>query len=311
MLVHIVPEDASGQRDGLTSQQRARRERHSNSLGVVTVVQVTVGHNVHQVAGNRLTTGEVVAHHHGQAVGLKHHTVDVRAVSSNVVTVDQHFIHRQGGKFRRLDSQHHVVRRNVNVLELHLGNEVNDLGVQLSRVQMIVRTSEGRLRGATMTSTVHTRMLGCSEQGSTDSLDEDGLIAELGNLAAVFVTDFTPSVVASLEGFQQREHRAGQHNRVDGQRVLTELVDSTVRRGAGSQLLQSRFANSEVLQHGRTLDGTHGKPTGKRALAGNGRFHDAGILFDMKSVDSASSAYLTRAGDVKGIVECHALLLMC
>src|SRR5690606_35977115 len=128
-----------------------RRERNRNVLGEVTTEGVAVVRGVQQVTGDDLPEREVVGLHNRNANRFQDMALNLVAGGSDVRAVDQHLVLDQRREFSGLDGQKNVVGLGIDILLLHLAEQVHDGGVQEGGVQMVVRAVQDDLRPAVVT----------------------------------------------------------------------------------------------------------------------------------------------------------------
>ncbi len=137
------------------------------------------------------------------------------------------------------------------------------------------------------------------QQGRFDGLNEERLVGELGNTLAVLKADLLTAIVAGLPSFQQGQHSAGQHHRVDGQRALGKVRGGAVDGLAGGCTLQRGFTDAEVGDGRGTLNRAHRDQPLEGRLALDGAFHDTCKLFEVQGADGTGLVGLTGTDNVE------------
>src|SRR5690606_4746252 len=207
----------------------------------------------------------------------------------------------QGVEVGGAQNQNDVVLAGVHILLLHLGEQTGQGRVDRSGVRAVGRRDG--LRGAALVARGAVRRR--RQQGGLDGLDEERLVAELGDALALGQGQFLAGVEAGLEHVQQRQNVAGQDHRVDGHGRLREVGVLAVRRYAGLEDLQARVTNRVVGERGGALNRADVQPALQDRAAGQDLLDLASKFFNGEFENVASAAgqlvLLQRADYVKSV----------
>ena len=293
-LVDFVVEHVAFQRDRLTGKQGSRREGQTDQLSEVAVVGVAVTRVGQQVTRN-VAVRDVVGLNHRSAERLVDHALTFRTVGGTIRTVDDLLSITQSGEDSRAESQHDIVGDPINILLGHRGVKLRNSPIHLGRVRSIARSGQGDLRGTKVA--VRTRSNSSGQGSGLSSLNEEGLVAELGNLLTVLFTNLRAHIEALLEHVQQGQNVTRDDQGVNRQRGLVQVNATRIRRNAGGNLVQSSFTNRVVMDGVSATNRAHGDHAAQNGLTFDSTLNDTSVFADSQSHRIASRVNLVGIRD--------------